>query len=225
MEPALIAKLLGQTRLVRPPQKLLSTFGATRIEYHLVSPVDDLPNKTRLREGRVVSERPSILTPELLQERFEGFGEDSREFSEWINARYRDVLRALEYRFKNLDLTTRVLSEDFHAIAGRIREDVDARQVAHAAVIECPDSAWSLALMNLTLEQAARSFPVNVKDLDARGMFAADRGQDARRRREVESLLERARTDPALREAAGRKLREYGLFSEYEDRFLALFGS
>ncbi len=39
MKPELIRKFLKETRLLRPPKKLLSTFGATRIEYHLVSPV------------------------------------------------------------------------------------------------------------------------------------------------------------------------------------------
>lgn len=223
MDPSRISKLLGATRLLRPPRKLLSTFGATRIRYHLVSPVDDMPHKTRLREGEVVSERPQILTPELLRDRFEGFGDDAREFADWIGQRYQDLLRALEYRFKNLDLTTRVLSEDLRTIASRIEADLDARELPQEAVIECPDAGWSLALMDLTLRQAAKSFPVNVGDLERRGMFDPGAARDSRRRREIESLFERAASEPEARPALSRKLKEYGLFSEYEDRFLALF--
>lgn len=223
MEPELIRKFLQQIQLVRQPKKLLSTFGATRIQYNLVSKVEDLEDKTRLRRGWVVSERPKILTPDALRDRFEGFGEDAKEFSDWINSQYRDLLRALEYRFRNEGLSTQVLSQEPLATAARIREDMDSRDVAQGAVIVCPDAAWSLALMRFTLEEAARSFPTNVRDLDVHGMFEPGSNEDRRRRTEVEGLFERARSDADARSLLGSKLREYGLFEEYEDRYLALY--
>lgn len=223
MDPALIRKFLQQIQLVRQPKKLLSTFGATRIQYNLVSRVDELEHKTRLRRGWVVSERPKILTPEALRDRFEGFGEDAKEFSDWINSQYRDLLRALEYRFRNEGLSTQVLSQEPLATAARIREDMDSRDVAQGAVIVCPDAAWSLALMRFTLEEAARSFPVNVRDLDVHGMFEPGSNEARRRRDEIEALFGRARADAGARTLLGSKLREYGLFEEYEDRYLALY--
>lgn len=223
MDPATIAKFLKQTRLLRPPTHRLSTFGATRIEYHLVSPVEDLPERTRLREGWVVSEKPAILTPEALRDRFEGFGEDAKEFSDWLTGRYRDLLRALEYRFKNQGLRTRVVHRSPASAAQAIREDVDTRSVDAAAVIECPDAAWSLALMKFTLDEASRSFPTNLRDLERRGLFDADSGEDRRRRVEVEALFDQARTDPSARAELGRRLKAYDLLGEYEDRFLSLF--
>jgi hypothetical protein len=223
MDAELIARFFKQTRLLRAPKKLLSTFGATNIEYHLVSPVEDLPNKTRLRRGHVTSERPAILTPELLRERFEGFGPDSNGFMDWLNQRHRDLLRALEYRFKNKDFTTSVLSEAPHATALRIKEDLEARDVSQSAVIECPDAAWSLALMNFTLEQAARSFPVNVRDLETHGLFEPGSNEARRRESEIERLFEQARADALARSALSAKLKEYGLFEKYEDRFLSLY--
>ena len=53
MDRKTIEKYLSETHVVRPPKHLLSTFGATRIEYHLVSPLAGTPAKTRLREGLV----------------------------------------------------------------------------------------------------------------------------------------------------------------------------
>ena len=171
MDPKLIARYLRETRLLRPPKRLLSTFGATRIEYHMVSPVEGMPSKTRLREGLVVSERPKVLTREALRERFEGFGDDAAEFRRYLDERYADVLRALEYRFKNDGLRSTVVASAPEETSARIIADVDAREVPQAAVIATPDAAWSLALMSFTLEEAKRSFPTNVQDLDRRGLF------------------------------------------------------
>lgn len=223
MERKLVLKLLRETHLVRQPKHLLSTFGATHIEYHLVSPVEDMPDKTRLREGRVLSEKPKIITPEALRERFEGFGEDAPEFARWLSSEYRELLRALEYRFKNTGLHTRVLSQAPRLTAERIHRDLDERDVAQGAVVACPDAGWSLALMKLTLDEASRAFPVNVRDLDQHGLFEPGSNEARRRRHEVESLFAEARRDPAARQALAAKLKEYGLFSEFEDRYLALF--
>lgn len=170
MDPKLIEGYLRETKLVRPPKRLLSTFGATRIEYHLVSPVEGTPSKTRLREGMVVSDRPKIMTPDAFKERFEGFGDES-DFRQYLDSRYAELLRALEYTFKNDGLRSTVVASSPEETSARIVADVDGRDVAQAAVITTPDAAWSLALMGFTLEEAKRSFPTNVRDLDRRGLF------------------------------------------------------
>ena len=218
-----IGGLLARTEVLRAPTRRLSTFGATRIDYHMISPAEGQESRTRLREGAVVSARPKIITPEAFKERFEGFGDDAAEFARWAAAQYRDLLRALEYNFRNQVLSTRVLSEDPRLVAERMLADFDSRNVTDRAVIRCPDGAWSVALMKLALDEAAKSFPGHVADLERRGLFSPDRGESERRRRELEALFDDARRSPAVRDALGRKLREYGLFAEYEDRFLSLF--
>jgi hypothetical protein len=171
MNPQLIESYLSRTEIVRQPRRLLSTFGATQIDYHLVSPVEDLGDRTRLREGRVVSLRPRILTPEAFLERFEGFGEQAKQFEGWVRGAYRDLLRSLEYNFKNQGFTTRVLSEKPTVVADRIAADLDARDDRQRALIVCPDAAWTLALMKFSLDESARSFPTNVRDLERRDLF------------------------------------------------------
>ncbi len=223
MDPALIQSYLKQTRIVRAPKRLLTAFGATTLHYHLVSPVEDMKDRTRLREGKVLSEKPRILTPESLAERFEGFGEEARQFAQWLAGAYPDLLRALEYHFKNQGFATRVISDGEQEVAARIAADLDSREVKDQAVIRCPDAAWSLALMKFTLDESARSFPTHVRDLERRGLFdPAGKLQD-RRRREIERLFEAAPSDPEALMILGRKLKDYGLFAEYEDRFLRLF--
>lgn len=218
-----IPDLLSRIEILRLPSRRLATFGATRVDYRLISDADGAAGRTRLREGTVVSERPKILTAESFRERFDGFGDDSADYARWLQGAYRDLLRALEYNFRNSGLSARVISSDPRVVAERMLADLAAGGGADPAVIRCPDAAWSLALMKLALDEAARSFPGHVKDLERRGMFAPDRGEGDRRRREVEAMLDSARKDRSLLEPLGAKLRDYGLFAEYEDRFLALF--
>jgi hypothetical protein len=216
-------RLLARTKIVRAPRRRLSTFGATRIDYHVVSDVEGLRGRARVREGTVVSERPQILTPDAFKERFEGFGEDAAEHARWVSSAYRDLLRALEYNFRNQGLAARVVHEAPRLVAERMAADFDARDKPDQAVILCPDAAWSLALMKLTMDEAARSFPVNVRDFERRGMFEVDRGEGGRRRREIEALFRDASEDKAAVPALKKKLDDYGLFKDYEDRFLSLF--
>lgn len=225
MDSALIARLLKETDVILGPGRLLSAYGTTRIPYSLVSPIDSMSGVSRLREGTVVSERPLILTPESLRERFEGFGEESRRFSRWLAEAYRDLLRALEYRFKNQDLKARVLREDPRVVSERIRKELAGRSFNDRLLIRCPDAAWSLALMKFTLEEAARSFPSHLRSYEEHGLFDPASGALRRVRGEMERLFGRAAADPSAREALGVKLKEHGLFEEYEDRFLSLFRS
>ncbi|MBI5630814.1 MAG: hypothetical protein HY921_08020 [Elusimicrobia bacterium] len=214
---------LNATKVMRAPKRELSTFGATTIQYHLVSPVDDLAGKTRLRQGTVLSEKPKILTAEAFSRRFDGFGAEAEEFAQWLSSAYRDLLRALEYNFKNQGFSAQVLSDTPQAVAERILGELEDRGSCDEALIRCPDSGWSLALMKFTLDESARSFPVHVRDLERRGLFDPEGKAESRRRREIEGLFARAGADRGVLELLGRKLREYGLFHEYEDRYLGFF--
>lgn len=222
MDAPLILNYLRQTEILRAPRRALATFGATRIDYHLVSPVEDLVNKTRLRQGHVLSQRPRIITPDAFVERFQGFGDDSKEFERWLSSAYQDLLRALEYNFKNQGFATRVISDPPQAVVDRITAEIDGRD-GDAAVIRCPDGAWSLALMKFTLDESARSFPIHVRDLERRGLFDPDGKAAQRHRREIEELFELSARDRAALPLLGRRLHEYGLFSEFEDRYLSFY--
>ena len=223
MDQSLISAYLKQTRVLRAPKAPLSTFGATSINYHLVSPVDESNTRTRLREGKVVSEKPKILTPDSFNEIFEGFGTEAAEFSRWVTSNYGELLRALQYRFKNTDFAARVISEAPNVVSDRIQAELDGKSARDQVVISCPDAAWSLVLMKFTLDESSRSFPSNMRDLERRGMFNPNEAQDSRRRREIERLFSLASTDKSVLKPLGEKLKEYGLFAEYEDRYLAFY--
>ncbi len=224
MDQSLIFNYLKRTRIIEAPKSTLATFGATHIEYHLISPIDNLKDKTRLRQGEVVSSKPQIITPQSLSERFEGFGPESDEFASWLKSSYGEFLRALEYQFQNKGFSAQVISESPKEVATRIQLDIQSRKLSNQAVISCPDAAWSLALMKFTLDESARSFPVHLRDMERRGMFNPEKFQEDRHRREIESLFEKAASgDKDILPVLGTKLKDYGLFPEYEDRYLSFF--
>ena len=223
MDSNILARFIAETSVLRRPQRTLSGYGPTNIRYHLVSPIDDMKDKTRLREGLVVSERPLILTAEALKERFEGFGEESREAARWLCEQYQELLRALEYKFRNQDFHASVLSDDPRAVATRVLDDLTERSVKDAVLIRCPDAAWSLALMKFTLDEAARAFPSHVRSFEEHGLFDPGAAAGRKREREIERLFAAAVGDASARAELGRKLKEYGVFERYEDRFLSLF--
>ncbi|HJX70071.1 MAG TPA: hypothetical protein VJ441_03145, partial [Dehalococcoidia bacterium] len=69
---------IEHTEVVRPPRQDLATFGITNVYYYLVTePVyAELLGKaeeTVVREGRVIAERPKIVTPYYLLNLFDGF--------------------------------------------------------------------------------------------------------------------------------------------------------
>lgn len=223
MNPRTVRSFLARTSVLRQPKHVLATFGSTEIEYHLLSPVDRLADKTRLRSGKVLSERPQILTADALRERFQGFGPEAAPFLDFLSLNYGDALGALQYVFKNQDMQSSVLSEKPEALASRLAQSWDGEGNEKKALVLCPDGAWTLALMKLTLDEAVRSFPTHMRDLGRRGLFDPARHAEDRRRREIEALFADAGADRVVLKLLGEKLREYGLFDEYEGRYLSYF--
>jgi hypothetical protein len=215
--------LLEKTRVVRFPRHRLSTFGLSEIRYSLATSVSLLPPLSTLRTGRVTAERPRILTPDALSGRvFRGFGADAEQYENWLRDHYSDTFRALEYTFRHELLETVPHRLDARELAENIRRDLDSRGVDRAAVICGPEKGWPFAVMKFILEETTQSYPENVRDLERRGLFDPAQAELDGRRREVESLFARARSDASLQTELGALLRRHRLFEDYQDRFFAL---
>src|SRR5689334_16174960 len=100
-DETLLKQALENTKIVRPPRHSLATFGTTILHYVLISEVPEYPGGCRLREGDVTAQRPQIVTPEMWQKRFEGFGEDQDVYRDQLERFYGEALRGLEYTFRN----------------------------------------------------------------------------------------------------------------------------
>jgi len=214
--------VMQQTRVVRFPRHALATFGVTEIHYNLVTAVSSEPPASLLRTGVVTASRPMILTPESLAQRFEGFGERAAEFEGWLKEMNHEALRALEYKFQNRPENTFPHSLDARELTEKVRRDIEASGAGRTALIQAPEAVWPFALMKFILEETARSFRSNVQELEERGLFDPAQAAVRARRREIEGLFVAAPRDPAALRALGKKLQEYGLFDEYQDRFFGL---
>lgn len=212
---------LRQTTVLRFPRHRLATFGRTEIQYQLVTSVSTEPLLANLRSGKVIAERPQILTPDMFSQRFQGFGDDSSSFERFLKENFSDSFRGLEYSFRNELSATEPHRTDPRELAKNIRRDLDARDVARAAVIMGPESGWSFSLMKFILEETSQSFSVNLRELDERGLFNPERGEE-RQRREVETLFRKAESDPSLIKPLAALLNRTELFDEFQDRFFAL---
>ena len=73
-----IRDAVQHTEILRLPKQSLSTFGTTNIYYYLVTEpvyaelVKDV-TETVVREGKIIAEKPKIITPYYLSQ-LEGFG-------------------------------------------------------------------------------------------------------------------------------------------------------
>lgn len=212
---------LRQTTVLRFPRHRLATFGRTEIQYQLVTAVSTEPVLANLRTGKVIAERPQILTPDMFSQRFQGFGDDSSSFERFLKDNFSDSFRGLEYSFRNELSAIEPHRTDARELAKTIRRDLDARDVARAAVIMGPESGWSFSLMKFILEETSQSFSVNLRELDEHGFFNPDRGEE-RQRREVENFFRKAEADPSLIKSLAALLHRTQLFDEFQDRFFSL---
>lgn len=215
-------KVFRQTKVLRPPKHLLATFGNTTIQYYILSEIVGQEKQCRLREGQVTAERPQILTPDVLRERFEGFGAEAPQYTDWLFEKYGEALRALEYRFKNAPGQTHLQQATLEELADRLNAQLDTSGTPRSAILAGPDATWSLSVMKFIVDVTLKSFQINVQELEERGFFPNRRREAVQRHQEIQTLFEQAAHDQGVLQLLGNKLQDYRLFQEYEDRFLEL---
>jgi hypothetical protein len=80
-----------------------------------------------------------------------------------------------------------------------------------------------MGVMKFIVEETLSSFLTNVQELNEHGFFDEDR-LTRTRQREIEHLFRVAKKDRSAIERLGSKLKEYGLFEQYQDAFFHLIG-
>ena len=214
--------MLEKIQVVRAPKHRLATFGASRIDYQIVTDVAGLPDRSRLRTGLVIAERPSIITAEALREQFQGFSSDARKYVDALVTQYGEALRGLEYQFKNEPVSSRVELKPPDQFVLDLARDFDRSGGYNQAVIRGSDRLWELSLMKFIVEETLSSFASNVRELQDRGFFNAEEKETKRRQSEIENLFRAAQLDRKAVPVLAAKLKQYGLFEAYQDRFFKL---
>jgi hypothetical protein len=211
---------IEHTEIVRPPRQKLATFGNTNIHYYIVSELMEKVNV--VREGKVVASKPKIVTPRYLIN-LEGFSPEASRFLEMLSGKYPHE-PGIFYSYKNESLEMNVVSEPTEVVINNISNIIDKQENPLAAIIKGVDEMWDVSLLKFTFELTRHSIHGNVQELESRGLFRIDKAgipEDARK--EIEELFVKTRNDLSYADKLVKELKRWGLFEEYQDRFLSLF--
>ncbi|MGE5617770.1 MAG: hypothetical protein ACM3US_00760 [Sphingomonadaceae bacterium] len=227
LDPETIRQVAERTRVLRSPRQSLATFGTTAIDYYVVTePVyGELLGETRetvVRRGRVTAERPQIVTPFYLLNLFHGF-EHGEEFAQHLLESYGPNSPGLMYSYRNDLEDTSIVSDPLATVAQRLADDLEQQGNGLAAVISGVDHLWDISLMRFIFELTVSSLGRNVSDLARSGLLGMDGGLPRAARARIEELFREVaggRVNPNVLKA---ELDRWGVFREYEDRFLDLF--
>lgn len=215
---------LEHTTLVRGPEQQLETFGATRVHYYLISELMDSVSQVRVREGILNAARPQILTPDhMMSTEMEGFqDEQSEAFLSWLREHQPD-LRFLHYGFtlSKQDIKDTVVSDAIEVVQDNVLAEVERSSSGVSAVLRGVEQPWEVCLLKLMVDLVEKSAPGHVREMQQRNLLP----DPHRASREVEAEFEAAARDRSRIPYLQKRLREMGVFEQYEDRFFQLVRS
>lgn len=224
-------KAIEQTFIVRFPKQHLATFGATNIKYYVVTEPafqEETPETYEgvVRTGKVMAERPAIVTPSYMSS-LEGFSTEAYEFFHELMRSAGPNSPGIMYRYRNKPENLEVVGGVPTDIAHRISKDLNDRKEELSVVMVGVDELWDVALLKFIYEFTASSVAGNVQEFNARGLLNHDPsfgGAPAAAVRQIDRLFREVeagnRSDIDLLK---QELDRWGLFEYYQDRFLDLF--
>lgn len=215
-----IREAMQKTELVRPPARRLATFGSTTMDYYVVTDLSE--EMSVVREGKVLAERPRIVTPYYLL-RVEGFSEGARRYLGMMAEEHAHE-PGIFYTYRNEPHSMNIVSEPIGVVLGNLTSRLDAEDRPLSAVIRGVEDVWDLAVMMFIYDLTRRAVGGNVADFRRRGLLDTDAsGVPAAARQEIEALFAIVRADRSRASELVTELNRWGLYQEYEDRFLSLF--
>ena len=215
------------TEIILPPRQSLATFGVTHIDYYLVTEpsyteLTGDTNETVVRTGSVVAERPKIVTPYYLMNLFSGF-EHGVEFAQYLAATLGPQSPGLLYAYRNEPKETNIVADSLPVVAGRIVDQLRRDSTRLSAVIRGVDMLWDVSLMKFIHDLTVGSLGQNVREMQAHGLLDTSSGVPRAAHERIRELFAQVRAGEADPRTLKVELDRWGLFKEYEDRFLDLF--
>lgn len=155
--------------LIRPSHRL-ETFGNTLVNYHLVSELEDHPGKIRIREGRLEAHQPLVIAPHVDDVTTEGLGEEAQAYLRFLKEN-EENLRILQYGYhlKSDNFSEQIVTDSLAVVTERVKSAVRASNDRFAAVLQCVDEPWDVALVELWRQEVMRSAQQNIRELNDSG--------------------------------------------------------
>ncbi|MGB2828298.1 MAG: hypothetical protein WBC50_08935 [Dehalococcoidales bacterium] len=223
-----IEQAVWRTEIIRLPKQKLATFGTTNLHYYLLTePVyaeltKDV-NETVVREGRVIAEKPRIVTPYYLSH-LQGFSQEASRYLDALIKTYGSDAPGLFYTYRNEAKELTIVSEHWRTVADRLNAEIDKRGDPLAAIVKGEDELWDVSLLKFIYEVARGALPHHVSQMGARGLLNMDASgvpMDARLR--IEEMFRHVMQGNFDPDELKKELDRWNLFAEYEDRFFAIF--
>ena len=215
--------------IARFPKQHLATFGTSNIEYYVVTEpiyqdIDSEKQEGVVRTGKVISQKPAVVTPTYVMN-VKGFSSEAYEY-------FRETARTVGpnspgilYQYKNEVSKMDIVGGTPSQIAQKISKDLDARQEDMSVVMVGVDELWDVALLKFIYEFTSSSIAGNVQEFQSRGMlepqpeFGGVPGAVTQRISRMFAEVEHGANPDVLK----HELDRWGLFKHYEDRFLNIF--
>ena len=223
-----IRQAVRHTEILRAPKQSLQTFGTTNIYYYLVtepaySELVENTTETVIREGRVIAERPRIVTPYYLSN-IQGFSSEATRYFEALIREHGAHVRGLFYTYRNEPKDLTIVANNLPSVVEKINADIDHRGDPMAAIIKGEDDLWDVSLMKFIYEITGSSVQDNLRQMNNRGLLNIDSAGipvDARVR--IEELFKKVIRGEMEPGELKDELDRWGVFEEYEDRFFSVF--
>jgi len=215
------------TEILRHPRQHLSTFGITNIYYYLVtepvySEIESAVNETVVREGRVIAERPQIVTPYYLTQ-LEGFSYDARHYFEMLLRMHGADAPGLFYTYKNEPKGLNIVSDNWPIVVDRLNTEIDKKGDPLTSIIKGQDDLWDVSLLKFIYEITSRSLHSNIAQLGSRGLLGMSHGGvPVGARQRIEEMFQQVARGEIKAHELEQELGRWGVFEEYQDRFFAL---
>ncbi|MFC1965046.1 hypothetical protein ACFLWG_03495 [Chloroflexota bacterium] len=216
------------TEILRPPKQTLSTFGTTQLYYYLVTEpayselVQDAAEIV-IREGRVITGRPRVVTPYYLS-RLEGFSADARRYFDKLLKMHGGGAPGLFYTYKNEPKELSIVSGNLLSVVSKLNDEIDKRGDPLASIIKGEDELWDVSLLKFIYEITRNSLQNNLSQLEARGLLGMDSvGIPVDARVRIEELFKQVSKGEREPNEVKNELDRWNIFEEYQDRFFTLF--
>ncbi len=219
-----IEDAVRHTEIIRLPKRSLATFGTTNIGYYLVTEpayneITKESSETVIREGRVIAEKPRIVTPYYMSQ-LEGFSEDARKYFNTLIQKYGENAPGLFYTYRNEPGKLSIVPEEIRVVVDRLNSDVDRSGDPLTTIIKGQDELWDVSLMRFIYEITGSSMQNNISQLMSRGLLDVDSGgvpMDARLR--IEELFTGVARGEINPDELKGELERWNIFEQYQDRF------
>ena len=223
-----IKEAVERTEILRAPKQSLSTLGTTNIYYYLVtepvySELVKNVTETVVREGRVIAEKPRIVTPYYLS-RLEGFSSEARRYFEALIEAHGSNAPGLFYTYKNESKELNIVSDNLLSVVAKLNAEINKHGDPLTSIIKGADEFWDVSLMKFIYEMTRSSLRNNLWQMGSRGLLDIDAGGipvDARVR--INELFRKVSSDESEPHELQAELDRWNLFEEYEDRFFNIF--